>query len=643
MCGICGIVDLSSNDHDLTAPIGAMVKSIKHRGPDAQDSVVFTPTNVPHSVALGAVRLAILDLSEAGHQPMHSADGQTILVYNGEVYNYRALRKDLLAKGHVFTSNTDTEVVLRLYEEYGNCFLRKLEGMFALAVLDLRTHKLILARDQIGVKPLYYSEGPNSFVFGSEIKAILASGYVRRDVAWQAIRDYFTYLYIPGAQTAFRDIKQVPPAHFLELNLANGNFRLECYWQVHRRPEIERMTYGQAKEMLRSELTRVVKDQLVSDVPLGVFLSAGVDSAVVTGLATRAQSDVRTFTVVFDDPAMAFYDERGGARAIAQHLGTRHEELPIGHIDPFEFLDNTKLFDQPFGNPTAHLTYLLSQRARSHITVALCGAGGDELFAGYPRYRAERLSAVLKFVPRWTRDAFGGALGMLRDSHQSMHLRRVREFFAGYDRDAAQRFVNWTYFFDDEGTSALLRAPGATASPTRWVRGLMSDSELTDEGNRLLHVDLRSFLVDNLLEYTDRASMAASLEVRVPLLDHQFVESALNLSFAYKLRGGRTKAVFRDAFTEMFPEAAAKLPKRGFNAPLALYMRDLDAYFDAPSWLCDRFGKGIGETWRSGLLDRQVIDKLRADHRSGRADNSYELFAIIMFDHWFGDYIAGAN
>jgi asparagine synthase (glutamine-hydrolysing) len=574
---------------------------------------------------------------------MRSADGKVLLVYNGEVYNYRTLRNELEAKGHAFVSHTDSEVVLRLYEEYGAGFVRKLEGMFALAVLDLRTRKLLLVRDQIGVKPLYYADGPNEFIFASEIKGVLASGRTNREVDWQAIRDYFTYLYIPGAQTAFQTIKQVPPAHVLELDLTNGKSHLECYWHVRRRPEIERMTYADAKEMLRSELSRVVKDQLASDVPLGVFLSGGVDSAVVAGLAARAQSEVRTFTVIFDDPAMSFYDERLGARATAEHLGTKHEELAIARIDPFDFLDSTRLFDQPFGNPTAHLTYLLSRRARSYITVALCGAGGDELFAGYPRYRAERFGSALKLFPRWTIDAFGSVLGVLRDSHQTMHLRRIREFFAGYDPDAAQRFMNWTYFLDDESTGALLRAGGASASATRWVRGLMADSELTDEGNRLLHVDLRSFLVDNLLEYTDRASMAASLEARVPLLDHRFVEAALNLRFGYKLRGRRTKAVFRDAFTEMFPEAAARLPKRGFNAPLALYMRNLDAYFDAPAWLRDRFGDGIGASWRSGLLDRQVIDKLRADHRSGRADYSYELFSIIMFDRWFGEYIEAWN
>jgi asparagine synthase (glutamine-hydrolysing) len=306
MCGICGIVDLSLGDHDLTGSIGAMMEALRHRGPDAQGSVIFTTATAPRAVAPGALRLAILDLSDAGRQPMRSADGKVLLVYNGEVYNYRTLRDELEAKGHAFGSHTDSEVVLRLYEEHGASFVGKLEGMFALAVLDLRTRKLLLARDPIGVKPLYYAEGPNQFIFASEIKGILASGRMNREVDWQATRDYFTYLYIPGSQTAFRTVKHLPPAHLLELDLTNGKSHLECYWHVRRRPDIERMTYSDAKDMLRSELSRVVQDQLESDVPLGVFLSAGVDSAVVAGLAARALAEVRTFTVVFEHPAMSF-------------------------------------------------------------------------------------------------------------------------------------------------------------------------------------------------------------------------------------------------------------------------------------------------------------------------------------------------
>jgi asparagine synthase (glutamine-hydrolysing) len=570
---------------------------------------------------------------------MRSADGRVLLVYNGEVYNYRTLRAGLEAKGHIFTSHTDTEVVLRLYEEHGIAFLSKLKGMFALAVLDLRINKLLLARDPIGIKPLYYTDGPKGFVFASEIKGILASGRMSREVNWQAVYDYFTYLYIPGSQTAFRGVKQLPPAHLLELDLTNGRLHLECFWRIRRRPEIERMTYNEAKQMLREDLSRVIREQLESDVPLGVFLSGGADSTVVAGLAARTLREVRTFTVGFDDPAMSFYDERLRARATANYLGTKHEELAIAHIDPFELLDSARLFDQPFCNPTAHLMYLLSRRARKHITVALCGAGGDELFAGYPRYRAERLAAALRFVPLWAIGALGRAIGKLRDPHRSMRLRRIREFFEGYDRDAVQRFANWTYFLEDEKSRSLLRTAGPPAPATRWVRALMEDSELSDEGNRLLHVDLRSFLVDNLLEYTDRTSMAASLEVRVPLLDHHFVEAALNMSFSYKMRGLRTKAIFRDAFADMFPKTTAMLPKRGFNAPLALYMRTLDSYFESPASLRDRFGERIGVTWRNGLLDRQVIDTLRADHRSGHADNSYELFSIIVFDQWFGEQV----
>lgn len=642
MCGICGIVAPSPRDDRLERSIAAMMASQRHRGPDSEGAAVFAKGETSRAVALGALRLAILDLSDAGRQPMYSADRKLVLVYNGEIYNHQVLRAELEAKGHRFSSHADSEVVLRLYEAYGAAFVAKLDGMFALAVLDLDTQRLLLARDPIGIKPLYYADGPNGFVFASEIKGVLASERVSREIDRQAIHDYFTYLYIPGSQSAFREIKQLPPAHTLEYDLRSGRARLERYWRVRRRPEIERLGYGDAKQLVRDELSRIVRDQLVSDVPLGVFLSAGVDSTVVTGLAAKALPEVRTFTVVFNDPTMSFYDERLGSRATAAHLGTNHEELPIAHIDPFDLLDGAHLFDQPFGNPTAHLMYLLSRRARERITVALCGAGGDELFAGYPRYRAERLARYLRFAPSGLVRALGGPLGWLRDSHRGMGLRRIREFFAGYDRDAATRFVNWTYYLDDRRSSDLLRGQSQVKPATRWVRDALADSELSDDGNKLLEVDQRSFLVDNLLEYTDRASMAASLEVRVPLLDHRFVETALNIPFRYKMQGRRTKAVLRDAFPDMFHPGFAKLPKRGFNAPLAIYMRDLDTYFDAASAVKDRFGEGVGASWRSGMLDKKVIDELRAEHASGRADNSSELFGIIVFDRWFSEQVERA-
>lgn len=642
MCGICGIVDSPERAPDLERSIEAMVRALGHRGPDGRGSSVLGPPAAPKAVALGHTRLAIIDLSEAGRQPMSGEGGRVHMVFNGEVYNYRRLRKALEAKGLGFRSQTDTEVVLRLYEDRGLDFVRDLEGMFALGILDLAARRLVLARDPIGVKPLYYAEGPGWLVFGSEIKAVLASHRGSVEPDWQAIWDYFTFLYIPCPETAFRGIRQLPPAHLLTLDLDGGATVLSRYWRPRRLPDVAGASFGDAKALLRERLEATVRDQIVSDVPIGVFLSSGPDSTVVAGLAAKANRDIRSYTVVFDDPALAAYDERAGARAISRHLGMPHEELSVSRIDPFDLLDTLPFFDQPFGNPTAHLMYLLSHCARPHITVALCGAGGDELFAGYPRYRAEAIGRWLRGVPASLLRAVGRGLARIPDTHRSMSLRRIKEFFAGWDADPAQRFTNWTYFLDEPTKASLLGASRGSPS-VRLIRDLLGDDTFPKDGSRLLHLDVQTFLPGNLLEYTDRASMAVGLEVRVPLLDHHFVETSLNLAYGHKVRRLRTKVVFREAFPEFFPPEVLRLPKRGFNAPLALWARTLDAYFDAaddPAHpLHARFGNAVGVTWRTGLLSRPVIQRLRAEHRRGVADHSYELFGIIQFDRWWSTYV----
>ena len=635
MCGIAGVVGRAAEGQgELAAELARMTAAIAHRGPDGSGHELFL--GLPRPVALGHLRLAILDVSPAGRQPMSTDDGQIVITYNGEVYNFRELRQDLERRGHTFKTRTDTEVLLRLYQERGPDFVRALEGMFAFALLDLREKRLLLARDPIGVKPLFYAEGDGRLVFASEIKALLAGGRVSREPDRQAIADYFTFLFIPQPRTAFAAIRQLPPAHTLTMDLTTGASRLERYWSVRPRPEISRASFAEAKEILRGELPPAVRAQLVSDVPLGVFLSAGADSTIVAGLARR-HGPVHTYTVVWDDPELAYYDEREGARAASRHLGTTHEELPIAKVDPFNLLDSLRFFDQPFANPTAHLMHLLSRRAKERITVALCGAGGDELFAGYPRYRAARLARLLRFVPARAVHTVGGALSLIKDTHKTMRLRRIKEFFLGYDADAIERFTRWTYFLDEPAKARLLG--GAELPASRILRALEAESALDDPENRMLEVDVRSFLEGNLLEYTDRASMAASLEVRVPLLNHRFVETALNLPFRHKMRRGKTKAVFRAAFSELFAPEAARLPKRGFNAPLALYMRALDAWFDPPAALKDRFGDAVGAAFRDGVLNRGLVFELRKEHKEGKADHSSELFAIMIFDWWWSEYV----
>jgi len=602
---------------------------------------------------LGHTRLAIIDVSEAGRQPMSNEDGTAWLIFNGEIYNFPELRARLEVQGHRFRSRTDSEVILHLYDELGPDCVRHLNGIFAFAILDLKRDLLLLARDPIGVKPLYYSATADHFLFGSEIKAILASSMYHAEVDWQAAHDYFTFLYVPGPRTMFQGIVQLPPAHRLVLNLADNSLLLERYWEVRRHEKIENASFTNLKALVRERLAASVKGQLISDVPVGVFLSGGIDSTIVTGLAREGKGELNTFTVTFEDKDFEFYNEREKSLAVSRHLGTRHHELPAPKIDPTEILDLVEYLDQPFGNPTSYLMHLLSRVAREHITVALCGVGGDELYAGYPRYRAVRLARQLGWVPRpclrWGRKA----LDLVRDSYRTMALKRARKFLDGLEGDFFSQYAKWTYFLDEEKKAQLWREiPGGNgrgnhrAPSVDVLRRAMGRSVLADPENRILHMDVQTFLVDNILEYTDKMSMAVALEVRVPMLDPEFVELSLNVPFRFKMRRGGTKALLRDAFDEFFPPVARNAPKRGFNAPLAHWILSVfDEYFEASVRplhpLKDRMGEDIGRTWCEGVLDWTFIQELRAQHRQGRRDNSYELFAVILFDVWWRKYITG--
>jgi asparagine synthase (glutamine-hydrolysing) len=647
MCGISGISSSRLSAPELESKIERMTKSLRHRGPDGAESRTFLPPKVSRPIALGHNRLSVIDVSSAGREPMCNEDETVWLVFNGEIYNFSQLRRKLAAQGHSFRSHTDAEVIIHLYEEEGPNCTALLSGIFAFAILDLKQQRLLLARDPIGVKPLYYRHTPNHFIFASEIKAILASSLFETEVNWQAVSDYFTYLYVPGPETAFEGIQQLLPGHRLVLDLRDFSERHERYWTVRRREEFETASYEDLKLLVRDQLTASVKSQLVSDVPLGVFLSGGIDSTIVAGLAKQQEANIRTFTVVFEGEEYRFYNEAETSRSVSQHLGTDHHELVVSRSEPAEILDLIEYFDQPFGNPTSYLMHLLSQSARSHITVALCGAGGDELFAGYPRYRAVRLARKLGWMPQSLIQFGSKALGMIRDSYRTMDLKRGRKFLEGLDPDFWVQYAQWTYFLNEDKKNQLLidRPESQLAPSARILRSAMERSALDDLDNRILHMDLQTFLVDNILEYTDKMSMAVGLEVRVPLLDPEFVELSLNTPFAYKFRGGVPKTLLNDAFRDFFPPAARTAPKRGFNAPLAHWIVTVfDPYFDASQSskhpLRTQMGEDVGISWRQGILNWDFIQRLRHQHRLGERDNSYELFSFIVFDVWWRKYVA---
>ena len=651
MCGICGLVSRRLPRDEMQRAIACMTRSLRHRGPDGEGTHVFEPTLNSSSIALGHTRLAIIDLSKAALQPLKNEDESVWVEVNGEIYNFRELRTELEQRGHRFRSHSDSEVVVHLYEEEGTACVERLNGMFALALFDVKNEKLLLARDPLGIKPLYYSARPGTFLFGSEIKAFLAPNLLPVEVNWQAVYDYLTFLYVPCPQTMFRDVVQLPPAHRLILDLRTEQARLEPYWHIRNLPEIRSATPSDLRARARELVTDSVRRQLISDVPLGVFLSGGIDSSIVAGVARKEDASLRSYTVVFEGEEFAAYNEQQTSRAASRHLGTDHHELTVSNARPEQLLDLGEYFDQPFGNPTCYLMYQISKLAREHITVALCGAGGDELYAGYPRYRAAALAARLRWIPRGLMHLGGQALGMFRDSFHTMRLRRARKFLDGLSDDPVTQFVQWTYFLNNRDKQRLLRLPSSKSgksnggpiglvSSERFLRDALEQSELSDTRNRYLHADVQTFLLDNVLEYTDKMSMAVPLEVRVPLLDHRFVEFSLNVPFNQKLSGGQSKVLLREAFAEFLSPEVTNAPKRGFNAPLAVWMRRyFDSYFDRDPRNRERWGEDAGETWRKGIFDEQFIQGLREDHRRGRSDNSYPLFALIIFDIWWRKYI----
>lgn len=629
MCGICGI----AGNVDPSV-IERMTLSLTHRGPDDGGVELFPD----HQLVLGHRRLSIIDLSPSGRQPMSNEDGSVWISFNGELYNYRELKSGLDSQRHSFASQTDCEVLLHLYEERGAECFKLLNGMFAFALYDARRERLFLVRDQLGVKPLYYIETNGQLLFGSEIKAILAAGVYSPEIDWQSAHDFFSFLYVPAPNTIFRGIRALPPAHFLEYDLrARRVVQFERYWKI--------TDWGLAKPTtdereIKAELRRLMADavekQLMADVPLGAFLSGGIDSNVIVGLMAMQPRQVKTFTVLFDEPEMTYYDERAEAQRVADKFATEHHELTIDLSRPEEMLDLVEHFDQPFGNTTFFLTYLLSRYTREFVTVALSGAGGDELFGGYPRYRAVQAMKYLRFVPRVAAKAALAALSFQKDDFNDRRLHRVRALLAGLDADPARQYLKWVYYLDEDRKAQLFAkaANGNRASHRVLQDHLNQIPPSWDDGNRFSYLDVETFLLDNLLEYFDKMSMAWALELRVPFLDPRVVELAFQIPFSMKLNRAGSKTILRTTFADLIPPENLRAPKKGFNVPLGGWMRTkLDRFFDE---LLPR-----EYVQREGIFEFDYIQQLRQEHRQGRRDNAYELFAILIFDAWYRKYLLG--
>jgi asparagine synthase (glutamine-hydrolysing) len=626
MCGIVGWVGRGS-----AAPAGKepdldrAIASLRHRGPDAQRG--WRAEAGGRRVLLGQTRLAILDLSEAGAQPMVDRSGRVVIVFNGEIYYHRALREELEGAGVVFRSTSDTEVLLEGYLRWGRDVLPRLRGMFAFAVWDGREESLWLVRDRLGIKPLFVAPVPGGLAFASEIKALFALGLERR-LARGAIDRFLTYLYVPGPETAFEGVQEVLPAHALVVD-RHGEVRETRYWDV---PEVSsaRVDPRALAREVRSELETVMSQHAVADVPVGAFLSGGLDSSTIVGLMQRRSSTpLRTFCMTFGEGAQ-LYDERTYAREVAAWFGTEHTEIAVEpklvELLPRMFAH----FDQPFGNPTALLSYELSRLTREHVTVALAGDGGDELFLGYPRYAGVALASAMRWIPETLRRSVADVVApRIRESVSGAHAyRRAREFLDTTTLSLEQRYQRWVGYFEAGERRALVRPEHlAVRPPEAFLADLFASRQGGSDAERASYVDLRSFLPNNILAYGDRMSMAHGLELRVPYCDHVLVERVARIPASVRMPHLSMKKLLRDAVRDLLPPRILRRPKLGFNPPIGIWItRDLASLVDR--YLSDEAVR------RAGVLQPAAVAALLGELREGRRDVSLKVWALLVTQAW---------
>jgi asparagine synthase (glutamine-hydrolysing) len=626
MCGIAGQLF-----HDPSRPvdpalIGRMIYTLRHRGPD--DEGVWSEG----AVGLGSRRLAVLDLSPRGHMPMTNEDGSLRIVFNGEIYNFLELRDGLRAKGHVFRSDADTETILHLYEEKGPTLLEDLRGMFAFALWDARRRTLFAARDRLGKKPLFYRHDERAFTFGSEPKAILQDPDVRAEVDPLAIHHYLTYGYVPSPFVAFRGMRKLPPAHYLTVK--DGRLEVRRYWSLRYAPKHAAREEDLADELL-GLLEESVRLRMVSDVPLGALLSGGLDSSLVVALMRRLTSGtVRTFSIGFDHPD---YDELAYARQVADRFATEHHELVVKPDAAATVPRLVWHYNEPYADSSALPSFHLCAMARRSVTVALGGDGGDELFAGYDRYLAAAIAGRLDVLPAALRGALARgvhALAPLGSPKSAIY--RLGRFLDGLPLAPVARYARWLFIFDHDGKAALyadeFAAQVASVDSLDVLAEAYARSDAPDFVEATLDADLQLFLPDDLLVKMDIASMACSLEVRSPLLDHRVVEFAARLPRRMKLRGLVQKHLLRRVMRGVLPEAVLSRKKMGFGVPIDHWLRGelREMAYDV---LLDR------RALARGYFRVEAVRRLLDEHVSGRAFHHHRLWSLLMLELWHRTFV----
>jgi asparagine synthase (glutamine-hydrolysing) len=605
MCGISGILYADRSRPCEPELIEAMRDVASYRGPDDAGIHLDGP------LGLGHRRLSIIDLG-TGHQPMSTCGGRYWIVFNGEIYNYQPLRQELLARGWTFQTHSDTEVILKLYAERGEECVHALNGMFAFAVWDAGQRSLFLARDRMGVKPLYYAETPEGFFFGSEIKSVFASGYIAPSCREEALAEYCLFRQVAGPDTLFRGVRSLPPG--CTMTVQNGGLRIRKYWSPQPQGERPPMDFETAADRLTELLEDSVRLRLISDVPVGTFCSGGVDSSLVTAMAARQKGDrVNTFSVGFDE---SDYDESRYARRVSQQYGTSHHELRVGNVQFSDLFPKMVWHnDEPLDFANSVHIFALSELAKRHVTVVLTGEGSDELFGGYPRYRIPQLAAVWRHVPAVVRRLVSAAT---RD-HRFEKLER----YAGLPPDDTMLY-NPSYL-SRELLADLAPRMQPFDSPYRR-QCLRETAALNLEPlNRVSLLDQETFLV-SILHRQDKMSMAAAIESRVPFMDYRIVEFANRLPAGFKQRNGAGKAVVKSVARRFLPAEVVDRRKSGFGVPL-------QRWFNSGEGLGERLADTI-QGAAADIFDRSVLERLVSEHREGTRDHSEVLWTVLNLCTW---------
>ncbi|HEU4508203.1 MAG TPA: asparagine synthase (glutamine-hydrolyzing) [Pyrinomonadaceae bacterium] len=630
---MCGITGWATLDTHTPPPDGArellhaMCERMVHRGPDSEGLFVTS------GAALGMRRLAIIDLV-TGEQPAFNEDKSVAVILNGEIYNYRELRTDLERRGHSFRSASDTEVLPHLYEEYGDRMIRELNGMFAFALWDSRRRRLLIARDRFGEKPLYWGIFDKTLLFASEPKVLLAHPAVKPSLNLQALRQYLSFDYVPAPLSIYEGINKLPAAH--KLVLEDGRVEIERYWQLSYKTVQPPPSEEEAAEHLRELMADAVRMRLVSDVPLGVLLSGGVDSSAVTALAVRASSEpVKTFSISF---AEASFDESAYARGVAKFLGTdHHEERLSANLAANLVSEIGAWMDEPFSDPSLVPTYLLSRFTRKHVTVALGGDGGDELFAGYEMYAGLRWAEFYKRIPSLVRTGMIEPLVRLlpvKTKNLSFDYKALR-FVTGAKYDPVVRHHVWFGSFTPEEQLQLLTPEALAATDVEiyaQARQFADECDSEDLVTRMQSLDTRLYLAEDILTKVDRASMAVSLEVRAPFLDPRVAEFAASLPCNYKLRGQKTKYILKKAVRDLLPPFVTKRGKKGFGVPVAEWLKEKLRPLARDLLSPERVR-------RAGVFNADYISRLQDEHERGVANHRKLLWTLLMFELWHESFV----